>query len=165
MCAAIVIIDAKGNLRSSNLKDGSVDTVYKRCGFRRPTGFILRHRWKALKPDSHIAVYARDHGKAGNENKYDLPPPVDETLFYGSIALIQTSADGCVEGLSIAEWEKNYEHLFGGFDDIAATAEEDEDEVDELADVPDAEKTKHGYLKDGWIVDDGAHELEEEDYN
>ena len=48
---------------------------------------------------------------------------------------------------------KIYEKLFGGFEDLAATAIEDENEEDELANVPKEKKTKQGYLKDGFVVD------------
>jgi hypothetical protein len=50
--------------------------------------------------------------------------------------------------------------LFGGFEDLAATAKEDEEEEDELANVPKEKKTKQGYLKDGFVVDssDGDEE-------
>ena len=106
MSAAIVIIDSKGNIRSSNLKDGAVDTVYKRCGFRRADDFIVRHSWKVPDSDSTIDLYARDYGKAGNENKYDLPPPVDNDLFFGTVALIRKTAAGDVEDLGIGEWDK-----------------------------------------------------------
>ena len=46
-------------------------------------------------------------------------------------------------------WNKIYEKLFGGFEDLASTAAEDEAEEDELANVPKELKTKQGYLKDG----------------
>jgi hypothetical protein len=46
-----------------------------------------------------------------------------------------------------------YEKLFGGFEDLAATCAEDENEEDELANVPASKKTKQGYLKDGFVVD------------
>ena len=50
--------------------------------------------------------------------------------------------------------------MFGGFEDLAATAKEDEEEEDELANVPKEKKTKQGYLKDGFVVDssDGYEE-------
>lgn len=35
-----------------------------------------------------------------------------------------------------------------------ATAAEDENEEDELEDIPDSMKTKEGYFKDGFVVDD-----------
>jgi hypothetical protein len=53
----------------------------------------------------------------------------------------------------LALWNKIYEKLFGGFEDLAATAAEDEAEEDELANVPKEKKTKQGYLKDGFVVD------------
>jgi hypothetical protein len=59
-------------------------------------------------------------------------------------------------------WEKMYEKLFGGFENLAVTCAEDEEEVDELENVPAEKKTKHGYLKDGFVVDSGD---EDEDYD
>ena len=47
-----------------------------------------------------------------------------------------------------ANSENKYE-----FEDLAATAAEDENEEDELANVPKEKKTKQGYLKDGFVVD------------
>ena len=55
--------------------------------------------------------------------------------------------------LSLAIWNKIYEKLFGGFEDLVATAKEDEEEEDELANIPKEKKTKQGYLKDGFVVD------------
>ena len=53
-------------------------------------------------------------------------------------------------------WEKVYENLFGGFDDVGSN---DDYESDELENVPEEELTKKGkYLKDGFVVED-----EEED--
>jgi len=56
------------------------------------------------------------------------------------------------------EWEQYYEHLFGGFEDLTQSAKEDENEEDELANVPDEMKTSEGYLKDGFVVDDDDDE-------
>ena len=51
-------------------------------------------------------------------------------------------------------WNKIYEKLFGGFEDLALTCTEDDNEEDELANVPKNLKTKKGgYLKDGFVVD------------
>ena len=56
------------------------------------------------------------------------------------------------------EWEKFYEELFGGFENLADTAKEDENEIDELANVPAEMKTKTGYLKDDFVVEDNLVE-------
>ena len=56
--------------------------------------------------------------------------------------------------LSLALWNKMYEKLFGGFENLALTVVEDEEEEDELAAIPASKKTKKGgYLKDGFVVD------------
>ena len=56
-------------------------------------------------------------------------------------------------------WKTVYEKLFGGFEDI----EEDEDcSEDELENVDKKLKTKHGYLKDGFVVDEVASDDDNE---
>tara|TARA_B100001093_G_C26508129_1_gene876349 strand:- start:432 stop:803 length:372 start_codon:yes stop_codon:yes gene_type:complete len=51
-------------------------------------------------------------------------------------------------------WKKIYTRLFGGFIDLDKCEKEDDEEEDELDTIPDEMKTKEGYLKDGFIVDD-----------
>ena len=50
-------------------------------------------------------------------------------------------------------WNKAYEKLFGGFEDITKNKVDDVESDDELAKVPKSKKTKQGYLKDGFVVD------------
>ena len=71
-----------------------------------------------------------------------------------------------VEDITLELWEKIYEKLFGGFEDLSSSALEDEEEKDELEFVAKEHKTKQGYLKDGFVVDSDAEEdytTEEED--
>jgi hypothetical protein len=56
--------------------------------------------------------------------------------------------------MTISEWTVLYEALFGGFEDLSATAVEDANEVDELDGIPEEAKTDNGYLKDGFVVED-----------
>ena len=106
----------------------------------------------------HISLYGKLKGKANTENKYDFPPPADNMLFFGNCILTNKVDEEYYE-LSPELWGKLYEKLFGGFEDLAATAEEDETEFDELENVPKNMKTKSGYLKDGFIVDDDDDEV------
>ena len=98
-------------------------------------------------------VYAKTDGRANSENKYDFPPPIDNKLFFGNCAILAKDDTQTYVDLSLELWEQIYEKLFGGFEDLAATALEDELEEDELANVPNEFKTKDGYLKDGFVVD------------
>ena len=55
-----------------------------------------------------------------------------------------------VKDISVTEWNKLYEKLFGGFEDLDNT-----DSYSEEEEIPEHFKTKEGYSKeDGFIVDD-----------
>jgi hypothetical protein len=163
----IIIIDKSGNISTLKIKEFDEKELYKKCNFKKPEGFIKQTQWK-LKSDGKkwvVSVYAKTEGKANMENKYDFPPPIDSKLFFGSCALvcqqIQEDSSLVYLSLSVEQWEKFYEKLFGGFENLADTAVADEAEEDELESIPAEKKTKHGYLKDGFVVDDV---VEEEEY-
>jgi hypothetical protein len=155
----IVIVEKTGDLKTLSIKDFKVEDLYKKCGFKKGDDFLKQVEWSA-KYDCKkyfIEVYAKTEGRANSENKYDFPPPIDNKLFFGSCAILtyvkQSDGSKLYIDLGLQLWNKIYEKLFGGFEDLAATAAEDEAEEDELANVPKEKKTKQGYLKDGFVVD------------
>jgi len=156
----IIIIDKGGLLKTLTVKDYKVEELYKKCGFKKAEGFSLHTEWP-VKLDGQrylIQMYGKLDGKANMENKYDFPPPIDKKLYFGSCALVGMVRDDFNNksyiNLSIELWNKIYEKLFGGFEDLAFTCNEDEDEEDELDTIPKNMKTKSGgYLKDGFVVD------------
>lgn len=155
----IIIVEKVGTLKALSIKDFKVEELYKKCGFKKGEDFLKQVEWNA-KYDSKkyfIEVYAKTDGRGNSENKYDFPPPIDSKLFFGSCAILaylkQEDGSKLYTDLSLALWNKIYEKLFGGFEDLAASAAEDEEEEDELANVPKEKKTKQGYLKDGFVVD------------
>tara|TARA_B100001093_G_C26473974_1_gene861851 strand:+ start:130 stop:723 length:594 start_codon:yes stop_codon:yes gene_type:complete len=153
---SIIIIEKTGELK--NIKyDATKDELYKKCKFKKDDNFLERHTWKTKKDKydfKTVTLYARDTGKANTENKYDLPPPVDNFLYFGCCALVAKNNDDEYVDLDVEMWEKFYEDLFGGFENLTDTVKEDEEEEDELDNIPDNMKTKSGYLKDDFIVDD-----------
>jgi hypothetical protein len=162
---SIVLIDKNSSLKQTKVKDLTKDTLYKKCGFKASGGFELRTTWK-VKIDGtkmKIEMWSRDYGKANTENKYDFPPPVDTALYFGTCAVIRVDDDdsNCVMDLSVSTWKKIYEKLFGGFEDIGD--EDEDDSEDELADIPKEMKTKSGYLKDGFVVDDSGDAEDDDD--
>jgi hypothetical protein len=155
----IIVVERLGTLKSLSIKDFKEDELFKKCGFKKSEDFISQTEWN-VKYDSKkyfIKVFAKSDGRANSENKYDFPPPLDNKLFFGSCAIVaylkNTDGTKVYTNLSLQLWGKIYEKLFGGFEDLAATAAEDENEEDELANVPKEKKTKQGYLKDGFVVD------------
>jgi hypothetical protein len=156
----IIIVDKSSSLKTLTVKDYKVEELYKKCGFKKADGFSLQVEWP-VKLDGQkylVQMYGKLDGKANMENKYDFPPPVDKNLYFGACALVGMIRDDSNEkshiNLSIDLWNKIYEKLFGGFEDLTMTCVEDEEEEDELANVPKNMKTKKGgYLKDGFVVD------------
>ena len=164
----IIIVEKTGVLKSLSIKDFKEEELFKKCGFKKADDFVKQTEW-SVKMDGTkylISVFAKADGRANSENKYDFPPPIDTKLFFGSCAIV-ASVKGennktKLVNLSIKLWDKIYEKLFGGFEDLALTCKEDEEEEDELANVPKEKKTKQGYLKDGFVVD--SSETEESEY-
>jgi hypothetical protein len=155
----IIIVERTGTLKLLSIKDFKEEELFKKCGFKKSEDFLKQTEWN-VKYDSkkyYIQVFAKTDGRANSENKYDFPPPIDNKLFFGCCAIVAylKNSDGTklYTNLSLQIWNKIYEKLFGGFEDLAATAVEDENEEDELANVPKEKKTKQGYLKDGFVVD------------
>jgi hypothetical protein len=161
----VVIIDKNSNKKESSLKQDRAE-FYKKCNYRNNKNFDMRHTWEFKEGGEtyYITVFAKDNGRAGSENKYDLPPPLDSNLYYGTLMLVKTFNKNSFEkdnldDLLLSDWEKCYEKLFGGFESLG---EEDSEEPDELDDISDSEKTKEGYHKDGFVV--GDDEEDDDDY-
>jgi hypothetical protein len=129
---SVVVVHTNGDLTMETKPSG-----YKSYG-------SLQHTWKTLTHD--IQLYAKKRGKAGSENKYEFPPPVDSALYFGNCLLVNPSGD-----LTPEMWNEFYESIMQ-FEDIEET--EEEEEIDG--------EFSHGYLKDGFVVSD--NELEEEPY-
>ena len=169
----IIIVSKTGSLTESIVETNKETTLAelttilsKKCANKKSDGFSCYHTYKyknkkkgakgakGVSSYLYIDVWCKTDGRAGQENKYELPPPIDDIIFFGNIALVARIDTQSAFDLSIELWNKIYEKLFGGFEDLAATAKDDENEIDELAFVPASKKTSNGYLKDGFIVDD-----------
>jgi len=171
----IIIVAKTGKLTETDIVTNTVtsieelkDILSTACDNKKSTTFSCYHTWRfrnrnnrfGLSEEEHetkyiyIDLWAKTDGHAGQENKYELPPPVDEIIFFGNMALVARLNKEVACNLSAKKWKLVYEKLFGGFEDLATTAQADENEVDELALIPDSKKTKNGYLKDGFVVDD-----------
>ena len=160
----IIIVDKAKNKKCTDVKKFNIDELYKKCNLRKKDYFGKKHTWKINKFNCYISVFAKDNGRANSENKFELPPPVDNTIYYGSMILIKHDEPELnhenVQPMTLDEFEKIYEEMFGGFEDLTKTSESEEDE---LENIPEEEKTKEGYLKDGFVVDDDEDE-EDSDY-
>jgi hypothetical protein len=168
---SIVIVEKAGTLKELHVKHFDELELYKKAGFKTNSSFEQRQVWKNIQTKSntyeHIAIYGKVKGNAGKENKYDFPPPIDTTLFFGNMVIVHYDKSFLPKNLSVEEWESIYSKLFGGFEslDDSDGEEEEEEEIDP------SKLTKYGYEKDGFVVDDDDDdcleydsELSEEEY-
>ncbi len=156
---SVIIVEKSGELRELTIKKYNEDDLYKKCNFRKSADFDKRTTWDiSVKGTRYVIdLFARNVGKANQENKYDFPPPVDNELYFGNCVLVRrkSSTSDKVVSLTSNEWNVVYEALFGGFEDLNSTMSGDDKEIDELDAIPVEAKTDvGGYLKDGFVVDD-----------
>ena len=162
----IVLINKNSDVKQTKIKDLSREILHIKCGFKNNNDFDRRTIWNIVIEDEvyNIELWAKNSARANTENKYDFPPPVDTELYFGTCALIRVDDDENIIDLTTEVWEKVYEFLFGGFEDLNS---EEEPSEDELENVPDEMKTKAGYLKDGFVVSTDSDKDEnsvDEDY-
>jgi hypothetical protein len=155
----IIIIEKLGNIKGGIVK--SEEDIYKKAGLKTAEGFKCYTTWPVEigAKKYNISLYGKTKGRANSENKYEFPPPVDSVLFFGSCVLVNRDETGKLVDLSKSEWETIYETLYGGFEDIG---DEDSYESDE-DDDPNIKRTKDGYVKDGFIVDDDDDDEEDDE--
>ena len=157
----IVLIEKTGEIKENNIKNLKVADIYKKCNFRKKDDFDMRYTWNINK-DLFISVFSRNDGKSGTENKYDLPPPIDKDLYFGSIAIVahksKKISDNNIIDFSKELWNKTYEKLMGGFEDLNG-----EDSYSEEEEIPEELKTSQGYMKDGFVVDDDEEDDDDDE--
>lgn len=175
-----LVVDKSGNMKSSQMKTITIDNLYKRCGFKKLDDFGCKCEWQLdidTDKTTYCSIWGRENGKSNMVNKFELPPPIDKKLLFGSFIILYSTTslkntntdDDWVKhssdilSINIEKWDQIFNHLYGGFEDIDnSDTTSDEDNDDNLE--SDIEYTNDGYIKDGFVVDDNDSELEEEEY-
>ena len=129
----VVVLSANGETRTLKSTAATVTgaTVAKMLRKTKAPELIGSYTWKSKT----LQVWGWKEGKAGTENKHELPPPHDELLLFGD-AVVSMGGDFNVE-----LWDSFYNDAFGGFEDIgseddaAAEEEEEEEDVEDEDDV------------------------------
>jgi DNA-directed RNA polymerase subunit M/transcription elongation factor TFIIS len=99
-----------------------------------------------------LFLFGYTNGKAGTENKHELPPPHDTLLCFGDIILLcskDQKAWAHPVPFKMAEYETFYTRAFGGFDDL--DSEEEEEVVEDTTEIVDE------------VVEDEAEEIGEDE--
>jgi len=148
-----VVLQPKGTTRNAVLQltaiptPENVGTILRRA---TPPELIGTYKWSG-----HIVyLFAYKTGKAGTENKHELPPPHDTVLLFGEAVMIATKT-GVPVSFGTAEYTKFYNESFGGFEDLGSEdSEDDEAEDDEEAEDEEEEAEEEEEEEEGEFDED-----------
>jgi hypothetical protein len=159
----ITVLSANGESRT--LKTGAITaaatgiTVAKALRKVKEAEQIGTYDWKGMT----LTLWGWREGKAGTENKHELPPPHDEGLLFGDAVV--TGAAGI--DFTAELWAQFYDTAFGGFDDIESepdTEDIEDDEVDVEVDEVEVDSSDDDEVDaEGSEVDDEESDAEEEE--
>lgn len=138
MVLQVVVLCANGESRQTRITSGeaSAATVSKLLRKTRPAVEIGKY----IHGELTLTIWGWREGKAGTENKHELPPPLDTVLLFGDAVVSATATeDGAAHGMSVAAWESFYKEAFRGFHDTssdggsedAGSANEEDDVVED----------------------------------
>ena len=118
-----LLVKTKGHIKTVNVTD------YSEYG-------TIQAVWK--HNDIEVCLYAKTKGT--KLNKFDFPPPVDTTRFYGRCLLVNPKGE-----LTMTKWDELYEGIMQ-FEDLYTETESEDEPVENT--------TRQGYEKDGFVVSD-----------
>ncbi len=172
-----LLLTSKGEVKQAKLtvsnQTVSIQDIQKYLKKKVEPEYIGAYSYKS----KFLHLFGYQKGKAGTENKHELPPPHDSMLLFGDIViLVTTSEDSYLQPIPFKpeDYEAFYTHAFGGFDDldeeeeeeeeeeVDGEAEENEDKKEEDADEAEAEEEE---VEDEEVEDEQeeAEEVVEED--
>ena len=93
-----------------------------------------------------LSLYGWKEGHLGEINRTELPPPEDNTLYFGDVIVIRSN-NGDVLDLTEQNYNEFYEAIHGGFESLG------EEDTDTESDVSD-------YERNSFVVSDNDEEEE-----
>jgi hypothetical protein len=112
---------AKVSLTGTELANADIQKYLKK---KTEADYIGSYPYKS----KHLHLFGYSKGKAGTENKHELPPPHDNGLYFGDILVVCSSFEDSYNQpipFKPEEYEAFYTNAFGGFEDL------DEEELEE----------------------------------
>jgi DNA-directed RNA polymerase subunit M/transcription elongation factor TFIIS len=113
----------------------------------------------------HLHLFGYQKGKAGTENKHELPPPHDGMLLFGDVLILtSTTADSYSKPIAftVEEYEAFYTSAFGGFEDLDEEEEEVEEDLEEDDEKGEKDEVEEAEAEDEAEEEEEVEEAEEE---
>ena len=163
LTAQILLLTSTGDMKNGKLVIKSettgcqlsdIQTYLKKK--KAPTQ-IGTYAWKS----NTLFLFGYTDGKAGTENKHELPPPHDTQLIFGDIVVLMSKDKrSFAKPLPIKQddYETFYTQVFEGFESL----DEEDAEVEIEEDVIQDELADEAHVDDESIADDLEDDYEEE---
>jgi DNA-directed RNA polymerase subunit M/transcription elongation factor TFIIS len=145
---------------SIGLTEANILTLFKKKTEPKQIGTYDYGQYK-------LTIFGYKEGRAGTENKHELPPPLENQICFGDMILIaskkSTSWTKPVT-FTTEQYEKFYNKAFGGFDDIDSEDSESDEEDEEAEDLDyEEEKEEEAEVEEEEEKDEEEDEEEEEE--
>ena len=85
------------------------------------------YHWK----ENNFKLLGYNKEKKNNENKYELPPPIDINLYFGELFICKVDNNNKLINIQLEDFQSFYNTQFGGFYDISYSSNEEEDTLSE----------------------------------
>lgn len=158
------VLQPKGTTRNAMIPAGEtkLPAAAVIAGILRRVGAPeLIGTWK--KDGLVVHLFGYKSGKAGTENKHELPPPHDKVLLFGEAVVVGTRS-GDLVAFGTAEYTKFYNSAFGGFDDIGSEdslSDEEDGDGDEEEEEEVEEDAESVASSESEVIEDVEEEEEE----
>jgi hypothetical protein len=107
----VVVLCANGEHKSSKIADVSATGIAKATRKVKQPAILGTYTWGAQT----LTLWGWAEGRAGTENKHELPPPHDKGLIFSDVIVASSAGD-----LTVAAWKEFYDAAFKGFEDLGA---------------------------------------------
>ena len=145
-------IDLPSDFDIDNIEYDKIRDLFKTKGI----GKIQRYcSWHI--ENYYVSIIGWKDGKAGKENKNDLPPPEEDDIFFGDILVLKSNVDtGELLNFNMDDYNVFCSIAYGGFESLG-----DEDSLTDTTNMDDEEDTDDD--TDSFIDDDEEEVISEEE--
>jgi DNA-directed RNA polymerase subunit M/transcription elongation factor TFIIS len=157
-----LLLQAKGDIKKIKLKDVKDKKLLTIANIQD----ILKKKTAVSELGSYkfgeilLTLFGYKKGKAGTENKHELPPPLDNELYFSDILLVASKVkESWTNPVNFTpeQYEKFFSSAFGGFESL-----DDEEDSQDEEDLEDADVDELEEEKEEIIISDKKKKAEDE---
>ena len=156
-----LLLVAKGDVKKIKVPSALTENIIQDLLKKKTTPETLG---SYIYEEYTLTLFGYTTGKAGTENKHDLPPPL-ESIYFSDILLIASTHESSWKSPVVftqEQYEKFYQKAFGGFESIDEDEEDENENVEEDEEVLE-EDTPKKKEEEGVQEDDEVEEDVEEE--